>query len=142
MALNEYTRVQGACVLSRGQLPTLTERYIRSGNCKTRPARPRRLGTALCSYICAAGGGSKWVLEWRMIMTTPWLAVAGSALLLVGCASANSSATPEDEQADVGAVSEGEAIAAQLGYRVPRGSAQRTMGSGAAAPTLKPAAAP
>ena len=38
--------------------------------------------------------------------------------------------------------SEGEAIAAQLGYRVPRGSAQRTMGSGAAAPALKPAAAP
>ena len=75
-------------------------------------------------------------------MTTPWLALASAALLLAGCASVDSSATPEDEQADAGPVSEGEAIAAQLGYRVPRGSAQRAMGSGAAAPTLKPAAAP
>ncbi|ROZ69720.1 hypothetical protein [Ramlibacter sp. WS9] len=75
-------------------------------------------------------------------MTTPWLALAGAALLLAGCASVDGSATPEDEQADAGPVSEGEAIAAQLGYRVPRGAAQRAMGSGAGASTLKPAAAP
>jgi hypothetical protein len=75
-------------------------------------------------------------------MTTSWLALAGAALVLAGCATVDSSATPEDEQADAGPVTEGEAIAAQLGYRVPRSPAQRTMGSGAAAPTLKPAAAP
>ena len=53
-------------------------------------------------------------------MTTPWLALAGAALLLAGCATVNSGVTPADEQADAGPVSEGEAIAAQLGYRVPR----------------------
>ena len=75
-------------------------------------------------------------------MTTSWLALAAAALLLAGCATVDSSATPEDEQADAGPVSEGEAIAAQLGYRVPRGTAQRTMGSGGSVSPLKPTAAP
>ncbi len=74
-------------------------------------------------------------------MTTSWLALAGAALLLAGCATVDNSDIPEDGQARAEPATDGEAIAAQLGYRVPRGSAQRAMGSGAAAPVLKPAAA-
>jgi hypothetical protein len=71
-------------------------------------------------------------------MTTKWLVPVGAAVLLAACASVDRSTPATVEQAGFG--SEGEAIAAELGYRVPRGAAQQTMGSGPA--MAKPAGAP